>query len=246
MQTSALRPQISYWAANEIAPVACVFPWTLPRSQLIWEEWHLVTLLLHQCGFLPLRCPLWAVTKCNLCFSCVILRDQSLRQHVWRGISGLRKKARCDVNFFIIHICHFYLTLWVNVLFSPTAKFKISAFALPDIPLEPQIRCKISMLIISCSPRQQRRCQQHRKCNIFWPPYISKYRTTFPINEMLSERAFCFWREKKPYPCIIQCMRWTKDTYIFCNSQWGVLVLPVQRVFLHCFPARGKAKITDA
>lgn len=223
MQTSALRPQASYWAANEIAPVAHLFPWTFPRSQLIWEDWHMVTLLLHHCGVLPLRSPIWAVTKCNLCFSCAILWDQCLRQRVWQKISGWRKKARCDVDCFTICNCHFYLNLWVNVLFSPTAKFEISAFALQDIPLEPQIRCKIDTLIISSSPRQQMRCQQHRICNILWPSYISKNRNIFSYQWSAFWKGIRFWREKShTYPFIIQ--RSTKDTYIFCNSQWGTEV----------------------
>lgn len=209
-----------------------MFPWTLPRSQLIWEEWH--TLLLHQCGFLLLRSPIWAITKCNLCFSCVILWDQCLRQRVWQGIPGLRKKARCDVDFFIVHICHLYLNLWVNVLFSPTAKFKISAFALQDIPLEPQIRCKVGMLIISCSPRQQRICQQHRKCNIFSPLTFQKMGTTFPINEVPSERAFCLWREQSHTPALSSAWDEPKiHTHSAIHSEvcWFILCRGFSRLF---------------
>lgn len=158
MQTSALRPQVSCWAANETAPVACLFLWSLPRKQLIWAEWHLVTLPLHQHRFLPLRSPTPAATKCNLCFSCVILWDQCLRLHVWHRISGLREKARCDVDLFYYLYLTFLSQSVHKCLVFFNCKIQDFRFCLQEIPLEQQIRCKIGRSIISCSCRQQRRC----------------------------------------------------------------------------------------
>lgn len=132
-------------------------------------------------------------------------------------------------------ICHFHLSLWVNVLFSPTVNFKISAFALQDLRLKPQIRCNIDMLIISSSPRQQQRYWQHRKRCIFWPLYISKSRNF--SYQVLSEKAFWFWREQSPTPGLSSAGRWTKDTQAFCSSQWVVLVHLIHHLkgALNCF-----------
>lgn len=165
----------------------------------------------------------------------------------WQRVSGLTKKVRCDEDFLLIHICHFYLNLWVNVLFSPTANFKILAFALQDIPLKPQIRFNIDILIISSCPRQQESCPQHRKCYIFWPLYISKS-GNFSINEVLSVKAFWFWREQA-LPCAIQCcemnQRYTgilqfTASWVGSSHTEGAL-----NCFLKSLPAQGMAKIRD-
>lgn len=250
MQTSALRPQASYWAANEIAPVTRLLPWTFPRSQLIWEDWHLVTLLLHHCGFLPLRSPIWAVTKCNLCFSCVILWDQCLRQRVWQEISGWRKKARCDVDCFTIWNCHFYLNLWVNVLFSPTTKFKISVFALQDIPLEPQIRWKIDTLIISSSPDNRWDVSGIEYVTFCGPLTFKKIGPSFPINEVLSERASGFEESKAIYTPSLSRDQPKIHIYSAIHSEVVRCVgSSYTEVFLDCFlknpPAWGKTNIRD-
>lgn len=42
-----------------------------------------VTLLLHQHGISPPRSPIWAVTKYNLCFNCVMLWDHCLTGGLW-------------------------------------------------------------------------------------------------------------------------------------------------------------------
>lgn len=146
----------------------------------------------------------------------------------WQRVSGLRKKVRCDEDFLLIHICHFYLNLWANVLFSPTANFKIKAFALQDIPQKPQIKCNIDILIISSSPRQQERCPQHRNVTFFGLFTFQKV-GTFPINEVLSVKAFWFWREQSSTPLLSSAVRWTKDTQAFCSSQRVVLVPHIQR-----------------
>lgn len=146
---------------------------------------------------------------------------------VLQGVSGLRKKAGCDEDFLLIHICHFYPNLWENILFSPTANFTVLAFALQEIPLKPQIRCNIDMLIISCSPRQQKRCRQRRKRNIFWPLYISRT-GNFSYQWSAFRKGILVLKRTKPYPVLSSAMRWTKDTQAFCSSQWVVLVHPIQ------------------
>lgn len=80
-------------------------------------------------GIYPRVLPL-SSHQMHLCFSCEILWDQCQKQHVWQGISGLREKVQYYLDFCIIHICHFYLSLWVIVLFFPNCKIQDFCFCL--------------------------------------------------------------------------------------------------------------------
>lgn len=137
--------------------------------------------------FLPLRSPIRAVTKCNLCFSSVILWDQCLRQHVWQGISGLRKKARCDADLFY----------YSHLTFLSQSVSECLVF----------FNCKI-----------QDFC--------FCPARNSTGATNKVQDRQADYQLFLQTTEEMP-----AAQRWTEDTYIFCNSQWGMLVHPIHREF---------------
>lgn len=129
------------------------------RRVLIREEkWHRLTLLLYLCGYLPQRSPF--KQSPNAVFVSVV---RCYEISVWSSMSDRESLAwgkRFNImwTFVLFTSATFISVCELLSCFFPTAKFK--TFALVHIPLEPQIRCKMGMLIIS-SPRQQRSCKQH-------------------------------------------------------------------------------------
>lgn len=131
------------------------------RRVLIREEkWHLLTLLLYLRGYLPQRSPF--KQSPNAVFVSVV---RCYEISVWSSMSDRESLAwgkRFNImwTFVLFTSATFISVCELLSCFFPTAKFKTFTFALLHIPLEPQIRCKMGMLIIS-SPRQQRSCKQH-------------------------------------------------------------------------------------